>query len=115
MANAGNWMFKPRENPRNLFIRPEPTAPSPVASLVAMSPARGMHSNEGSGPDANVHGNRGGGDRGKQVMGGKHSGGTPERRHVHFEVGFGYTVQLVTAVMVHVTNPTHPGVDNPAV
>ena len=77
MATAGNWIFKPRESPRNLFIRPEPAAPSPLASLVAMSPANSANPN-GSGSDA------AGGSSGRQGGVGMH-GGTPERRHVHFE------------------------------
>jgi len=77
MVAAGDWMFKPRENPRNLFIRPEPTAPSPLASLVATSPANFAYP-DSSGANANN------GDSGHRGRMGKH-GGTPERRHVHFE------------------------------
>ena len=77
MATAGNWIFKPRESPRNLFIRPEPAAPSSLASLVAISLANSAYLS-GSGSDAD------GGSSGYQGSVGKHCG-TPERRHVHFE------------------------------
>ena len=77
MATAGNWIFKPRESPRSLFIRPEPAAPPSLASLVAISPANGAYLN-GGGSDA------AGGSGGYRGGVGKHSG-TPERRHVHFD------------------------------
>mmetsp|Transcript_14131 Transcript_14131/g.34193 ORF Transcript_14131/g.34193 Transcript_14131/m.34193 type:complete len:303 (-) Transcript_14131:241-1149(-) len=75
MAAAGNWMFKPRDNPRSLFIRPEPAAPSPLASLVAMSPARGSPFTDGGSLDANGRSGGGGGGGGGRFGLPRHNAG----------------------------------------
>ena len=45
--SSGGWLFKPRENPRALFIRPEGAAASPTPSVaLAVSPTREEQSPE---------------------------------------------------------------------
>ena len=76
MAAAGNWMFKPRENPRNLFIKPEPAAPKFSAALVAVSSVDTRPRSEMAAED--------GRDKSIRENSAK-PGGTPGKRHVHFE------------------------------
>ena len=76
MAAAGNWMFKPRENPRNLFIKPEPAAPKFSAALVAVSSVDTRPRSEVAAED--------GRDTTTRENSAK-PGGTPGKRHVHFE------------------------------
>ena len=45
--SSGGWLFKPRENPRALFIRPEGASPLPAPSVaLAVSPPRDLQSPE---------------------------------------------------------------------
>ena len=70
---ADNWMFKPRENPRSLFIRKPPAMSPPTSSLLAVNPISGTLSQATE----------------SDTIAPRNSGGkrneTPERRHVHFE------------------------------
>ena len=70
---ADNWMFKPRENPRSLFIRKPPAISPPTSTLLAVNPVSGALS-QATESDTVI----------ARVGIGKHNE-TPERRHVHFE------------------------------
>jgi len=70
---AENWMFKPRENPRSLFIRKPPAMSPPTSSLLAVNPISGTLS-QATESERFIPRN-GIGKRDE----------TPERRHVHFE------------------------------
>ena len=70
---ADNWMFKPRENPRSLFIRKPPAMSPPTSALLAVNPVSGTLS-QATESDIVI----------PRVGIGKYNE-TPERRHVHFE------------------------------
>ena len=70
---ADNWMFKPRENPRSLFIRKPPTMSPTISALLAVNPISGTRP-QATEPNADI----------PRVSIWKHNE-TPERRHVHFE------------------------------
>ena len=73
LATADHWMFKPRENPRKLFIRPEPAVPPPSASLVVLD-----NTSRSNTVVENSSGS-------KHRTAAQKTGGSPESRHVHFK------------------------------
>ncbi len=73
-TTASKWMFKPRENPRKLFIRPETADPSSSASLVVLDKTMSRSNTS----IVSLSGS-------KHLTAAQKTGRTPESRHVHFK------------------------------